>query len=278
MSDKIIDRIKKLLAMSNGKGTTPEEAAAFAAEAQRMLAQHGLDLATVEASGGTKASDSDGPIGEHEHERATRSKVVWMGRLAHGIALAGGGDMYWQTAWTTQGRLIRAVFIGTPSQVAAWSVMYNFLLDEIDRLARIAVAKLPPYEPARNYGNSFRLGATAVVTTRLHAIAQEQRRGFEARIAEEQQKALATGSVLTVAPGQPTALAPSIASSALVLVDRRKAEVEQFVKNLGLKKGRATKGASHFDGYHDGRKAGEGIHLGGKLPSAAGNSSQARLR
>lgn len=62
MSD-LTDKIAKLLRKAEGKGTTPEEADAFFAKAQALMAEHAISLLTVRAHMAADEKDPLGPLG-----------------------------------------------------------------------------------------------------------------------------------------------------------------------------------------------------------------------
>lgn len=265
--DKIIDRIKKLLGMAHGRGTTPAEAASFAAEAQRLMAQHGLDSATVMARGLAKGHEHDGPVGAHRaSEKTSRRRIIWQGRLASTIAECGGGDMYWQNDWIYEnGQRIVSVstmFIGRPTQVEGWRVMYEWLCDEVDHLCKSALVDLPSWENSRNYANAFRLGAVDTICRRLRDSARNQHIEFE-KLAEEE---LAE----TIVRPDGTNAMVHVRRDALAIMDQQRAEIQEYKKSgLGfkLKRGAPNRGGRRSsDGYNDGRVAGESVDLHTKMP------------
>ena len=117
--DQALSKIKKCLAL--GRSTEPHEAAAAMRQAQKLMAEHGLNATDVELSDVATASCN----------APSNSRAKWEVRLARAICSAFGCDFI----WSRTGKLIgeryvpkcEVVFIGVgaAAQIAgyAWDVL-----------------------------------------------------------------------------------------------------------------------------------------------------------
>lgn len=169
--DKVVERVKALMQQTVQNGCTEAEAQNAAAHAQRMLAQHNLSAAEVEA-----ADDPEGTtvqVGEHEEVLLGKTLVRWRGQLMYGACAANGCDFF--VGWRGDRR--NFVIVGTERGSRVARALYEVLCDSVDRLARAGV---PPGEGARAYRNAFRLGCSMRLRQRLEAEALAARRDAEA--------------------------------------------------------------------------------------------------
>lgn len=209
MEDKIVERIRKLLALS--QSANEHEAAAAAARAAELMAAHQLHAATL-----TQAAPD--PIGAHEIDRGGHA-VSWRGILANGIAQSFGCRMYWKQGRQDGARYARTMVVGRAGDVDGVRYMYLYLSSEIERLAADAWTALPDRDRMcarpRSWKNAFRLGAATTIAGRLR----------EARV-----------QALQAARARATATGDDQAAHALVRVERDAAELEQFMARLGVRR------------------------------------------
>lgn len=262
--DKIIDKIVKLLKLSEGKNANEHEAANAAARAAEMMSQHDLDEASIrvqikEQSGEAKPAE---PIEQGNVEGRSYKRIeTWRGILAGGIADGFGCHMWWSYGVDpdTKQRVVRIRLLGRKSHVQTVSYMFAYLEKELERLAQEAwQAEVPkPLAAAAvAWRNSFLLGASQVVANRLH----EQRR---------QQFKPPTGTAIVVRDGERVfnAAPPNAQdqSKALVLIRQDQAEVDVAYKDtkkkLGLRSGGSYSGPSRMDAYSQGKAAGHSVNL-----------------
>ncbi|HUH05804.1 MAG TPA: DUF2786 domain-containing protein [Kofleriaceae bacterium] len=203
---KIVDRIRKLLALS--QSSNQHEAAAAAARAAELMTAHHLHAAML------ADDETPAPIDAHEIE-TTGQAVSWRGSLASGIAYSFGCRMFWKPGYRDGKRFVRSMVVGRPADVDGVRYMYLYLRNEVDRLAREAWDALPGFDrqssSARSWKNAFRLGAAVTIARRLR----------EARD-QALQAARTAGDDRT--------------SRALVRVERDTDAVEQFMAQLGTRK------------------------------------------
>ena len=159
--DRIIERIKKLLALSSSQN--PNEAALAAAKAQELLFRHNLSMAMVEAAleGGNSAYVSDRfDSGGWMHWRRRLLAAVARNNFCRGVSYQGTRDVG---------------IVGEPHNVTVVKHLYAFLVREVMRLADIGVKQERGLdeEEQRAWKRSFYLGAVRTIAQRLAA--QRQR-------------------------------------------------------------------------------------------------------
>jgi hypothetical protein len=238
-TDKIIDRVKKLLSLS--KSTNEHEAAAAAAQAADLMLKHEIkEAALCDAE-----NEPEDPTQETLDSAGRR--VSWKSSLAHGITLSAGCQSYSDH----RGGGCKTQIVGPPSKLATIRYMYQYLTGEIDRLANTAYGAEHkecsdsgvPAPSARSWKNAFRLGASATIRKRLLA----QRK--------ETHKAAA-------AAGQ---------SQALVVVKTAEEAVAIYIKQtVGPLRSSSRAQHSSRSGYGAGADAGRGVSLGGGRGLGAG--------
>jgi len=240
--EKIIDRIKKLLSLS--QSSNENEAAQAAAMAAELMLKHEIEEAQVVGAG-----EAPDVIEEVEQESVAVSKQIvhWKGLILAGLAESMGCRMYYGNTYKTGKRQRTYMVAGQESKRQTIKYMYAYLVEEVERLANFAYreeilenkkSKVPKddWPSARAWKNAFRLGAASTINNRLC----EQRR----KTHKEADKA-----------GQ---------SQALVVVEKAAEAVEVFMKREvpNLKKGSAASFSSG-SGYGAGRAAGKNVGLGG---------------
>lgn len=227
---KIIDRIRKLLALS--KSSNEHEAAAAAARAAELMAQHQLSeaaLCEVELE----------PVDAHSIDESGKC-VSWKGTLANGCARAFCCRMFWNRAehWDTKRhrwkQTVRTMVVGRENDVAGVRYMYQYLVKEVARLADEAWKEKTRYVSLRSWKNSFRLGCSARIQKRLI----DQRKATLGQAAEDESN-----------------------SQALMRLDEMEAAVNAFCDQLNLQAGSAPR--CRESGYSDGVRAGDSVSLGG---------------
>lgn len=195
MSDqsKVLRTAQKLLALAQGKGTTEAEAALAAEHVQRLLQEHGLTMAQLEADSG-----DDGKTAKREKNDAHAAMYTYqqnvMGALAEGnfclhlIRKVFVPNVSWGAATgrdPATGEHVngvmskRHVLIGRELNVRVTIQTYEYLMAEIARLC--------PYDHRSTDGKRFLEGASVRIAERLN----DRRREREAesrRKADEAKK------------------------------------------------------------------------------------------
>ena len=168
--DQAVSKIKKCLALAGS--TNPHEAAAGMRQAQKLMAEHGLNDTDVAMSDVATATCST----------RTNSQPIWEVSLAHAICSAFGCDHIWtRTSGLLGGRYAHKcevvfVGIGAAAQVAgyAWDVLSRQCAKA--RLAHIRKqpARCKPITLTAR-GDAFAYGWVAGVRSKLDALATSER-------------------------------------------------------------------------------------------------------
>ena len=180
MSDKIIDRIKKLLSLS--QSNNEHEAALAAGQAADLMFKHEIKEAQL------CESDEDKEDVDVTSLDETGSIVNWKGNLMNGLADGLGCAMHFSQI-KKRGEKMKTFYnvVGQPSKVDTIKYMYHYLVGEVDRLADKAYREeymeckksnvLPP--SARSWKNAFRLGASSMIAKRLRKQREESHKDAE---------------------------------------------------------------------------------------------------
>jgi hypothetical protein len=186
----VFTKIKKLLALSQGKGTTEAEASLAAEHVQRLLQEHGLTLAQLEADSG-----DDGRAAKREknqdHTAMYRYQVNLMEAIAsgnfvlHTLRKVFVPNVSWGaelgvdpvTGETVRGKRSKRHFlIGRELNVQVTIQTYDYLTAELRRLN--------PYDHRSQDGKRFLEGASTRLAERLN----ERRREKERESADAKQR------------------------------------------------------------------------------------------
>lgn len=117
----IIDRIKKLLALSNSPNE--HEAAQAASKAQELLMEHNIDLDSIRET----RTQAEIAI-DTEALEMTLKRVFWKGQLANAIAKNNFCKFWWNKG--------EMQLTGKSHNIAIAKSIYQYLIKTIDRLAR----------------------------------------------------------------------------------------------------------------------------------------------
>lgn len=153
--DKILDRIKKLLALA-GNNNSPEEAALAAARAQALMLEHKVS----EAQLSSVDDDESASICEIDVQPDGRKTVSrWTVRLASAVARSLGCQVLFTAA--SRGRRGKINVIGPQDDVNAVRYLFDYLCGEINRMVRTYSGR------GRGWANSYRHGAVTTIDNRL---------------------------------------------------------------------------------------------------------------
>lgn len=144
----ILDKIRKLLALS--KSASANEAAAAAAVAQRLMQEHRIAEAELETGEPTETAQlSADPI-----DTFGKRSVYWKEQLCGGLLRLHGCKGWKETTWTGNTCVRRLQIVGRASDVANVRYLYAWLTSEIERLAQRDTKGR-----GAKYGASYRSGA-----------------------------------------------------------------------------------------------------------------------
>lgn len=230
MSDTILLRIQKLLAMTEARGATPEEAATAAAKAQALLFEHNLTMAQVESAKGPEAGES---IDKHIYDmmEGKDSSMQWRKVLLHIVTKYN----FCKMISNLDGLHRRTAIVGKKSNVEVAIFIYEHLQREIHTMAK-AYQKLQTQNKSIFY-TSFCAGAIVTMKERLKA---QQ---------ETQMAANAQSNALVVVAGQQVARV-----------------FEQHFPHVAKGRGVTPRRA---DGFELGKREAHGISLNRGLTSSA---------
>jgi hypothetical protein len=141
MHSKIIDRVRKLLALASNAGATEGEASNAAAMAAALMEQHGLAAATVAAAGGS----DDERRGKEEMRGG--AAFNWQPGLMAAVAESCFVDVRVLEKRAPRGRPIRVGYslLGREAHVAGAKVLYEYLCQAVERLSREAQPARPKF-------------------------------------------------------------------------------------------------------------------------------------
>ncbi|MGH3272816.1 MAG: DUF2786 domain-containing protein [Streptosporangiaceae bacterium] len=184
-SDKLLNRVRKLLAKAEGEGVTPPEAQALTAKAADLMARYGIDRALLASA--RPETDSPGSA-------LVELDNPWKRVKAH-LLCGLGAAMRCQCVLLTARTGLRVHLFGYDSDIERTDVLYTSVLIQMSH--GLATALVPERASPRAWRRSWLLGFGAAVVSRV-------------KVAEEAARAHAEQATPVSGP----------ASAALVLADR----------------------------------------------------------
>jgi hypothetical protein len=223
--ENIVEKIKKLLALS-ANNNSPEEAALAASRAQELMVKYAIEQDALQPSERVVE-----PIETETITTDYNRLPTWHAILAYVLAPSFFCRSFYHRG--SQYMKARIYFVGRKSDRAACISTYNYLMAEIVRLAEIEWAKQPAeyHVHGKRWKTSFFDGVCATIRLRL---GQNMKR-----------------------------LSDDNAGTAIVLVNKQK-EVDDFMaENHKLRSSNAQR-TVNGDGYKAGLAAGEKLNLGAR--------------
>ena len=167
--DRLLDRVRKLLAKAEAEGVTAEEAQAFTAKAAELMAKYGIDRALLAAA----RPETDKP-----DNRIVEIYNPWARVQAHllcGLAAALRCQCILLPARSGQ----RVHVFGYASDIERTDVLYTSVL--IQMWHGLAAAQIPAWSDSpRAWRRSWLLGYAAAVTAKVRAAEQGAERAAAA--------------------------------------------------------------------------------------------------
>jgi hypothetical protein len=229
---KILERIRKMLAMAEGKANINESAVA-ASMAAKLMAKYNIDHADV-----LLRTIEDDDIVANSVQTENKEVPAWMGAMVVPVARLNDCEArYWyERCPTTGARLKRVQYLGQrdDAQVAAW--IFSYLCDEVLRLSKVY---------RRQKRKEFGGGGHGTIMSDYRMGLVEEIKQTITRMREEKRVDLAQHSTGTA------------------LVVRKQAMIlEKFQVKYSQ-----TRGSSVRDGgaYYDGRRDGKNIRINGAV-------------
>lgn len=152
---RLIERVNRLLSLATSDNE--HEAASAAAIAQRLISRYEMDVSELAGEREPESLDDYGPLGQTSIDMKTLP--AWMGQLA--VVVAEVNHCFCTYA---RGRALNVVGREAHRQTTAY--LFNYLIREINRV-RMVVASQTFSSKGRRWHDSFRLGASTAVITRL---------------------------------------------------------------------------------------------------------------
>lgn len=231
--NKIVQKIAKLLALAEGQGTTPHEAAAAAAQANRLMLKHKISSEQLDQA------SSDEPIEYKMLHVMGRRTINWRANLAFGLA-----NLHQCRTLTGTGYI---KIVGRASDRQIVQYLYVYLSREVERLVReeknrynnpsIHTMLDEPIDTrprGKSWYDSFKKGAVQEILDRLEAEQAQQR-----------------DEVSSTSEG----------TKALVKIDAHDLAVHKVMTKHSSGTRASSFGTSNSSGYRKGKAAGKTVAL-----------------
>lgn len=233
-SDRIIERIKKMLALANDKGATEGERDNALRAAYATLAKYNLDLAKVESHKSAKQKAADGEPRSVNEARFfgrpwARAAIVAIAKLCFCSYVYGAA---------TNAKLTKHYFIGRYSNSMTAALLSEYVVNSINKEGRTRQRREGHLNP---WFISFAWGAAIAVTARVEALLRDG--------SQELNRGSGTDLVLS-------SLYDTEAKANALVVESRWPT---------LRKGLQGKGIHDRDGYSSGQAFGTTINLDRRL-------------
>lgn len=236
--DKITERVRKLLAMSEDT-SSPHEAAIAARRAAKLMQQYNLDNAAILLSTLTDDDIVENTVHSAQGKRIPRWIMLML------VPVANLHDCKVRYVW--QGGATKSPqFIGTKEDAMVASYVFEYLVREIKKLAKLYQPLNKVYSGGLKGMNDFKDGASSTVRTMLIDLLKEKKKAEQVAASQD--------------------------SKALVVC-----KMQLIESRYNIKYGRGSGGAAyrHSEARQAGQRAGEGVSIRAGL---TGTSGTARLR
>ena len=162
--EKVIDTIRKLIALSEGTDS-PAEAESAAAKAQKLLLKYNLDMAQVNSH----IEAEERLVGEEVFDSGElKNESNWIVRLYSGVARYNFCSIIlkpsWQPSYSTP-----VAIIGRKGNVEAVHYMVEGLVPRIRQMAKAAWQGYAGYEKKGKFTRGFLVGCALGIESKLHA-------------------------------------------------------------------------------------------------------------
>jgi hypothetical protein len=250
VTEKIVDKIKKLLRLAESADVN--EAANAAGAAQRLMEEHRIDQAMIDIG----ETDGDGMEPEEVREfgeeplEASGRLAQWKCQLAVALSGVNACRCYLGKEYAGRKTKTKLCLVGRPSDVSTVRYLFEYLTSEVSRLcAKEGVGQ------GRTWANSFRMGAVHTIRRRLHEANQQAREAAKLKL-----KGKGTTALVRL-------------DQALAMVDQRSKQVDAWMKeNMKLGSARSSRSRRDYDAYAAGKRAGNSINLSGPSDSLKSGS------
>lgn len=166
--DRILNRIKKMLALANDAGATEGERDNALRMAYATMAKHNFDMAQVDAVTGAKGT-ANAAAEKREQIKKLYSELAWAREVSFAIARLFFCHYYCERLYGTQSKMHHC-FIGRTSNAITASEMSAYIVDSINREGR-RNAKFAD-QPGRAH-RDFCKGAVEQIVRRCHQLRED---------------------------------------------------------------------------------------------------------
>lgn len=268
---KILDRVRKLLALAEHT-TSEHEAAGASSQAAALMETYQLSEALVRLDAPdtkpeaiVKDARLDLEVGRHVNKNGGKRK-----RSAYREAISQAVARDLGCKWWRIGADVRV--LGRESQTQTWRYTSLYLIRQVDELCDAEWERTMRGEAgARGWKNAFRLGCAQRLAVRIRSLHAEREAVREAQRA----------AVLAQVDAEDTRSVEQINATrerlALVVVEKDQADVDAEYERMSAKwtSPRSIGSVSNADGRSAGNRAGDRVQLGGGRAGLA--AGQARL-
>lgn len=235
-NDKIINRLKKMLALANNSGATEGERAAALQQSYTLLAKHNLTMAQVDAHDSTQE--------QRQADEAAFPVYPWARRISIQVAELFFCKYYFMRM--PSGKQATHVFIGKESNAATARYMAEYVVRSVMReAAKLYGSAIAP--EARNFAEG--------VASKLYDRVKEIKASFN------KQTENVAGTALVLASLYKTELQANLDFLAKTGVLLRTRKIN-------------TKGVTDFDAFTAGRDFGGNVSLAPQIGAARTNAKQ----
>lgn len=175
--DKILERVRQLLAMSRD-ASSPHEAAIAAGRARKLMDKYQIDLGDLK--------DSQG-FGFMAAGPEYRFLPQWQGWLAVGIGGLNDCKVIRQHKWqsTNASYSFQIVFQGYENDTICAAAMYDYLVETVKRLCATYIRELGYTKYPARIGDPYKQQAALTLQRRLKAITKEREEDVALRLAHQ---------------------------------------------------------------------------------------------
>ena len=166
VNEKIIERVKALLAMA-GDTSSPHEASIAAGRARKLMDAHQITLADLKDSTGFGFANVD---------QEYRFPPAWKDILAVAVAVYNDCKCIKTRKWksTNNSYTFQLVFQGYESDVQVAVSLYDYLTRTIDRLCQRYIATLSYSRYPAKLGDAYKKAASTEICNRLRIMTKER--------------------------------------------------------------------------------------------------------
>jgi hypothetical protein len=164
--DKIIERIKALLAMA-GDTASPHEASIAAGRARKLMDQHQVQLSDLK---------DDGGFGFREIDKEYRYMPMYRNWLTVAVATYNDCKSISTRKYKSSNNsyTYQIVFQGYENDVCCAQAMYDYLCDTIDRLCAAYIEPMGYTRYPAKIGDAFKKAASRELCARLKKMTEER--------------------------------------------------------------------------------------------------------